>query len=424
MLSQGRLGHAVSCLIFSALFSSVAGCAPFRTGQLRPVPEPTISRADPSPASPAPQVTDDRGRATLAAVEEFLARTESYRLTAAELSEPQDSRPQLPATATTMPAVYQGRGEPKPKNDSNNLPPTMGKKNQAIANTQIALTDGSKTGRWLAVPVVRSVTVRIPESAPSHSKATSGKKTTNTPLEVVPDRPAVTADHFIDHLRTMSEQSGDIDSAWQLRAVQKALGREPDGLDGTPTFSAETAKLFSALMSVIDAVRSLVRDPLSTGEDTFRRVAALEEVIAERADPIVETIAFCRRVVTFGVYDVMGDDEFVAGRSFPTIVYSEIRNFRSEVVSDGTYRTVFATRLEVLTAEGQTVWQHEEPEVIDRCQRRRRDFFIAQRVTIPGTLSAGEYVLKMMVEDKLSGRMSEAVHTFRVSKPDMRTVGR
>ena len=89
-----------------------------------------------------------------------------------------------------------------------------------------------------------------------------------------------------------------------------------------------------------------------------------------------------------------------------------------------TYRTVFATRLEVLTAEGRTVWQHEEPKVIDRCQRRRHDFFIAQRVTIPGTLSAGEYVLKMMVEDKLSGRVSEAVHTFHVSAADMRTAGR
>ena len=424
MGSQGRFCQAVSCLILSTLLSSVVGCALFRVRQPNPILEPTISRADRSPASPAPLPTDDRGRATLAAVEDFLARTESYRLTAAEVSEPQNSAPKLPPTVTTMPAVYQGRDEKKPENDSNNVPPPMGKKNQAITNTQIALTDFSKTGRSLAVPVVHSVTVRIPESASSHSDVRSGKKTTNMPLEIVPDRPAVTADRFIDHLRTVSEQTGGFDSEWQLRAVQQALGHEPDGFDGTAMFSAETAKLFSVLMNVVDAVRTLVRDPLSTGEDTLRHLAALEEVIAERADPIVETIAFCRRVVTFGVYDVMGDDEFVAGRSFPTIVYSEIRNFRSEVVSDGTYRTVFATRLEVLTADGKTVWKHEEPEVIDRCQRRRHDFFIAQRVTIPGTLSAGEYVLKMMVEDKLSGRVSEAAHTFRVSAPDMRTAGR
>ena len=110
----------------------------------------------------------------------------------------------------------------------------------------------------------------------------------------------------------------------------------------------------------------------------------------------------------------MADTEFVAGRGSQTIVYCEIRNFRSEQANDGSYRTVLATRLELLTDAGASVWQHEEPEIVDACRRRRSDFFIAQRVTLPPTLAAGRYVLKVLVEDKLSGKASEATHSFEV----------
>ena len=79
-------------------------------------------------------------------------------------------------------------------------------------------------------------------------------------------------------------------------------------------------------------------------------------MLADRADPIVSNVALCRKVVTFGVYEEMSDEDFVAGRTNPTIVYSEIRNLRSEPVEGGQYRTQLGTRIEILTVEGDSVW--------------------------------------------------------------------
>ena len=97
-------------------------------------------------------------------------------------------------------------------------------------------------------------------------------------------------------------------------------------------------------------------------------------------------MAFCRKVVTFGVYEEMAPESFVAGRGIRTIAYTEIRDFRSERNEDGQYLTRLATRLEVLTADGRSVWGHEESDIVDLCRRRRTDFFIAQRVALPPTL--------------------------------------
>jgi hypothetical protein len=110
----------------------------------------------------------------------------------------------------------------------------------------------------------------------------------------------------------------------------------------------------------------------------------------------------------------MPETDFVAGRTLRTIVYSEIANFGSELTEDGHYRTQLATRLEILTADGRSVWDREEPEIVDLCRRRRNDFFIAQRVTLPPTLPADDYVLKVLVEDRLTGKVDEVAHRFAI----------
>jgi hypothetical protein len=77
-----------------------------------------------------------------------------------------------------------------------------------------------------------------------------------------------------------------------------------------------------------------------------------------------------------------------------------------------------------LTAAGQSIWQHEEPEIVDICRRRRTDFFVAQRITLPPTLSAGDYVLKVLMEDRLSGKANEGTCVFTIGMPVSMANGR
>ena len=196
-----------------------------------------------------------------------------------------------------------------------------------------------------------------------------------------------------------------------------STGRDDRALSISNSISEGTQSLFRFLINVSIAVRDTLRNPSINSENVLSKVDELRHLIAEHSDPLISTVALCRKVVTYGVYEEMNQEDLIAGRITQTIVYSEIENFSSESTSDGLYETRLGTRLELLSADGQSVWHKEEPEIVDRCRRKREDFFIAQRVTFPQTLQAGRYVLKVMVEDKLSGRVSEAIHPIEINAP-------
>ena len=68
-------------------------------------------------AASAETPADERERATLSAVEEFLARTESYRLTADDAPDSRELSPRTPVSVATLPEVDRG-GEQKTSADA------------------------------------------------------------------------------------------------------------------------------------------------------------------------------------------------------------------------------------------------------------------------------------------------------------------
>ena len=51
---------------------------------------------------------------------------------------------------------------------------------------------------------------------------------------------------------------------------------------------------------------------------------------------------------------------------------------------------------------------------MDLSRQRRHDFFLAQMITLPDTLGPGEYVLKVSIQDELSGKSNQAIHRFSI----------
>ena len=127
--------------------------------------------------------------------------------------------------------------------------------------------------------------------------------------------------------------------------------------------------------------------------------------------------------MTFGVYDEMDPSLLVPYRANRAIVYCEIRNFFSDRMPDDTFRVTLSSRLEILTADGQSVWTHEEPSIEDVSRQRREDFFLAQLVTFPPELGPGDYVLKVMIEDTSAAKAAEAVHRFRIGSSALSAAG-
>ena len=72
-----------------------------------------------------------------------------------------------------------------------------------------------------------------------------------------------------------------------------------------------------------------------------------------------------------------------------------------------------------MTSDGDSLWRHEQPDIVDNARQRREDFFLAQLVTFPSTLGPGEYVLKVSIEDKAAAKACEAVFPFTIGSPIM-----
>ncbi len=366
--------------------------------------KPAISAAPAAPQSAAAPFSDpdEKHQTSLAAVEEFLERTQQYQ-SAPGSAAAQHSRSQTKESAAPAPEEARAR-------------PSL---DQTFANAQVTLPDSGAARPALAIPAVQSISIRTTEAAAPKGTAAEPPKAnaTNAPLDTSADDGLMLSEKLIARLRTEAETSNDWPSQWRLRMTLLAFDHDAEAARVSTALSEPVRSLAVALIEAGVAIRNAGADPLVPAEEALQRTEQLYQAVRERADPQVLALALCRKVVTFGVYEEMAGEEFVAGRSIQTIVYSEIANLHAKATDDGFHETRLATRLEVLSAGGESHWQREEPEIIDRCRARRKDFFLAQRITLPPTLPAGEYVLKVFVEDKLANRGDEVSRPFTIVSP-------
>jgi len=240
---------------------------------------------------------------------------------------------------------------------------------------------------------------------------------TNVALNVHDEPAAFRFDDWLADLEVEAAQGRNIAAEWKLRLVELAIGRDVTRVELGSTLTDETRSLLGSLLETVQAVREVVADPIARGETALARAESLRQALADRSDPVVTTVALCQRVVTFGVYEEMQPDTLISGRDIQAIIYSEIENLHAEVTGAGQFETRLTTRLELFDTSGASVWLKEEPEIVDLCRRRRRDFFIAQRVTFPPTLPAGAYTLKVGIEDLHAGRAAEQAYPLTIQSP-------
>lgn len=407
----------------ACLLTAGAGFGCVAPSAKRPTLQPTMQqRSYPrAPQGPAPAVPDDRFRTEptvdLSEIEEFLRRTDQYAEALVENTPtPPNAVPAHDPQHTVQDEERVAAGSPIESRQNPHEPPTV--QVTSAANAQMSLTDEEPAEDIApALPVIESVSVRSAIDPPPVVGDTVKTSTTNEPLDTAIDDSAMTPDDIIDYLMEQAVAKGDFDSQWRLRLTLLAMARDSDAADISDELPFQTRRVMAALVDAVVAARRAARDPYMIEKDMIDRVNDLRLVLSELAAPMIPTVSLCRRVTTFGVYEPMKPDAFLAGHTTHTIVYCEIENFKSEATDDGSYRTVLASRLEVFSAAGQSMWVREEPEVEDVCRRRRADFFLAQRVSLPPTLPAGDYVLKVTITDKLSGLVGGADCLFTVQAP-------
>jgi hypothetical protein len=143
-------------------------------------------------------------------------------------------------------------------------------------------------------------------------------------------------------------------------------------------------------------------------------ISAPPPPVQESANLKITDVNFCHKIANFGNYETYPRDEFEAGQE--VLIYAEIEDLHSDRLPDGKYQTRVKSTIEVFQeCEPRNLMERSElPETVDVCRRRRLDYFHSYQFTIPGMLTAGDYVLRLTVEDQLDQRQGSGDVKFSV----------
>lgn len=172
----------------------------------------------------------------------------------------------------------------------------------------------------------------------------------------------------------------------------------------------EDRELLSALMDALTNFRNQLRQ--NSNMIFSQKIAPLVDLsdrLRSQAELTVPTFVVCTDALYFGKYTKLDPARFVAGKAHKIRIYYEVENFSSQF-NDATkeYETKLDEQLVLYTeSSGLPVWSSVKQQMPDMSRRRRRDYFVAEEINIPRTLTIGRYLLKVTVEDQQARRIAE-----------------
>jgi len=201
----------------------------------------------------------------------------------------------------------------------------------------------------------------------------------------------------------------------RLRLMQLVAGEKMEALEPIPGLTPTEQSYWSNQLFTI----ATLLDHTDVGDDAQRaslagdQLAAASAKLGELATLSVRNLTFCKQVYGFGDFDRKSPAKFKLGDQ--VTLYAEIENFRSESTEKG-YHTALATSYEVLDKHGNRVEQGEFDVVDDYCGRTRRDFYIEYTFALPKRIYPNQYQLKLIIRDRLSGKIGHSVVDFEIAE--------
>jgi len=172
-----------------------------------------------------------------------------------------------------------------------------------------------------------------------------------------------------------------------------------------------------AAREVLDAVTgSGSLAPPGRVVDVLERV---REDLEARAGLRVTRAVLCTRVDGFGRFEPFVGSAFTAGFAHEVIVYAEVDRFGHREVSgsDGEprYEVELSQRLELYhIADDLNTWNRATERVAETSRNKLRDFYLTNTITLPSTLAAGRYHLKVVMRDLVRDQVAERIIPIRI----------
>lgn len=154
-----------------------------------------------------------------------------------------------------------------------------------------------------------------------------------------------------------------------------------------------------------------------SSERATQTIAQLKSATArlqEKARLELHNVAFCYKISGFGNYQRFKRDEFTPGQ--PVLLYAEVGNFKSELVSEGQFRTLLKSTLEIVEGgpAGRVVETLPLAPSEDRCRNQRRDYYHSYEFAVPQSCNPGPHTLRLRVEDQLGKKLAVTTLNFTV----------
>jgi hypothetical protein len=221
------------------------------------------------------------------------------------------------------------------------------------------------------------------------------------------------ADDLADRVALSPASTAEVHQHVTLRMLYLMSGQTDRALEPIPGISPMEHDYWShqlfALATSLDH---------HTQPDDKRRAAAAAVHFDESLSNLRElgmlslrNLMFCKRVVTYGVYDPYESPRFSPGQQ--ATLYVEVANFHSRLTDKG-FVTRIGSSYEILNAAGDRLAGEAFPDVEDCCRGRRRDFHIQYTVPLPAKIEPGRYRLQLVARDQQSEKIGSAMVEFEV----------
>lgn len=195
---------------------------------------------------------------------------------------------------------------------------------------------------------------------------------------------------------------------WVVRERLLAWLAEPD-IDPDARSSGEIAQGRAVLKGLAALLDPSAPAP-ARGAEIREAVAALE---AEAPLEITE-LKPCRVVHGFGSIEPLEPAVRKPGQAI--ILYCEINGLAYEPAGPA-FRSRVEARVELFRdGTDAPAWTHALPAVEDACRKRRRDYFIGHKFTLPEGLAPGNYRLRLTQKDLVADHVASRETTIAVVK--------
>ena len=148
----------------------------------------------------------------------------------------------------------------------------------------------------------------------------------------------------------------------------------------------------------------------SRGAEIREAVAALEA----GAPLEIADVRLCRMVHGFGNVELLESSTRKAGQS--VVLYSEIEGLAYEPAGPA-YRSRVDGKVELIPEGAEApAWSHPLSIVEDVCRKRRRDYFVGHKFTLPDGLTPGNYRLRLAQRDLVADRVATRETTMIIAR--------